>query len=164
MHRKAEDKYNTTEKGKARNARYKLSEKGRAVHAKSVAKYLQSDKGRITRKAYDARYHANMNERAWAIIGKTCAWAELGGCSELMAKDHIVPVKRRHKSGYSSFGYALTRWIVDNPAEAKKKVQCLCEVHNWFKNDMPDDEARAKWAARHPLTQEMFEEIVEDVA
>lgn len=68
-----------------------------------------------------------------------------------MAKDHIVPVKRRRATGYASGGYHLNRWIVDNPKEAKKKLQCLCERHNCFKSDMPEDEARAKWIARYPL-------------
>lgn len=127
-------------------AKYRQSDKGKATEAK----YRQSDNGRAVRNKIHREYRADTNERAWAVIGITCAWSDLGGCCEAMCKDHIVPVLRRRSTGYTSHGYHLNRWIVDHPTEAKKRIQCLCEVHNYFKNDMPEDEARAKWIAKYP--------------
>lgn len=142
-------KYNRSERHRTACVNYDRSERGRMV----IAEYRRSEHGRAVRNKAAANHRANLDERAWAIIGKTCAWSDLGGCSDLMVKDHTVPVKRRRTAGYTSYGSNLNQWIVDNPEEAKKRLQGLCERHNNFKADMPEDEARSKWMSRYPLLQ-----------
>jgi hypothetical protein len=104
-------------------------------------------------------YHENRDElrerrrtnrcKALAIIGEVCAWSQLGGCGGSIEIDHIIPVKHHRRYGYASHGNSLERWVVHHPEEAKKRLQPLCNCHNCFKSNMPDDVARAKWIAKH---------------
>ncbi|GMV51138.1 MAG: hypothetical protein AMXMBFR67_26810 [Nitrospira sp.] len=157
---KAQAKHYEANKAVILEKRAKHYTKNSAAILEKQARYGKTDKGR----AVKAKYAAKLKEQAFNIIGHTCAHGHLGGCEGPLTIDHIVPVIRRRRTGYTSSAPGIYRWIVDNPEDAYKRLQPLCARHQLAKGDMPDDEARAKWAARHPLTQGMYDGIIDKVA
>lgn len=132
-----------------RVAAYQRTGKGGAVHAKANAKYHVANRQAIRER--HAKYQAELRRQAFEIIGNVCAWELLGGCQGELEADHIVPVKRRHKTGYTSHSTPLYLWIGDNRTEAKKLCQPLCNSHNCFKNDQSEVDAQAAWVKKYPV-------------
>lgn len=158
--RMAQAKYRHTDKGRAAVAKYKRSPEGRAANAKhyaanreavleqKVKHYATNREAKLERVA---KYQAELRRKTFEIIGDVCSWSLLGGCAGELEADHLIPVKRRHKVGYTSAGIPLYRWIVQNPAEAKKRLQPLCNCHNCFKNDRSEVDAQAAWVKKNPV-------------
>lgn len=140
---------NNPEKVRANRAKWKANnpEKVRECSLKGSRRYNANN--REKRCEYAHRRATTISAQAWEIIGCDCMWRDLGGCEGSMHRDHIIPPKRRHKTGYTSAGLPLARWILAHPAEAKQRLQPLCQRHNCFKGDLPNDEAWAKWAAKY---------------
>lgn len=100
------------------------------------AKYQRSPQGKTAK----AKSAAKVRATALTILGGRCVWT---GTTTDLQVDHIRPLYRRRKTGYSYSGHCLNLWIVKHPMQARERLQLLCADANNFKDTRDNEESKA---------------------